>query len=227
MNLLSLSFAGLKRLLIFATGEGETMADLLKWLSGNPAALAVFFLAVLTVVITLDAVIVMVVLKGRPLKIWKLVDIGGMSEATAPGTVGWQPAATVKTGEQTGTRMVEVELAQEVRRIVRAELPESSRRMVQIGSVRLEHKPKDLYDGTASGDEPRTGYERVTFDLAFNKIPEIAMSLQEIDVGDPKDIIRLRVYAKQITIAGFVACFETWKESRLYNCKASWIAVGE
>jgi hypothetical protein len=109
--------------------------------------------------------------------------------------------------------------------------PPEYRQMVQIGEEPFpENDPKarEFYERTYRGRV--TLPKVVAFDPPFKTQPRVSVSLQLIDLGDPKDaykINRLKVYARKITPKGFEMCFETWDDSVVWNVAASWIAVGE
>jgi hypothetical protein len=109
--------------------------------------------------------------------------------------------------------------------------PSGSRQMVQIGDEPFPEKDSTahlFYERTYKGRVTVT--KAVNFDPPFKTQPRVSVSLQLIDLGDPKDsckINRLKVYARQITPKGFEMCFETWDDSVVWNAAASWIAIGE
>jgi hypothetical protein len=107
--------------------------------------------------------------------------------------------------------------------------PPASRQMIQIGEQPFpENHPKarQFYERTYKGRVTVT--KDIDFDPPFNSQPQVTVSLQKIDLGDPKGFVtiqRLSVYARNVTPKGFELCFETWEDSVVWSAAASWIAV--
>ncbi|MCI0641514.1 MAG: H-type lectin domain-containing protein [Gemmataceae bacterium] len=102
-------------------------------------------------------------------------------------------------------------------------------RWVRIGDVRFPKshpKAHEFYGGKHKGRRELS--VDVKFDVPFPAQPKVIVSLQKIDLGDPRaNIHRISVRAEDVRRDGFVLVFETWEDSQVYDAVASWIAVGE
>jgi hypothetical protein len=70
------------------------------------------------------------------------------------------------------------------------------------------------------GDRTATVFQ--AFSPPFSRPPVVSVSFSELDA--PAGPLRARVYAEDITTAGFNVKFETWADSKLYAAVAAWIA---
>jgi len=64
----------------------------------------------------------------------------------------------------------------------------------------------------------------IRFRIPFQHKPDVIVALHMLDAGI--QIVRVKVEARNITPEGFDLRFETWKDSRLWNATAAWVAVG-
>lgn len=67
---------------------------------------------------------------------------------------------------------------------------------------------------------------RVNFSKEFKSIPAVSVSLSSADVCGQASF-KVRVYATAIDLKGFTMHTDSWGDTKLYSCGASWIAIGE
>jgi hypothetical protein len=108
-----------------------------------------------------------------------------------------------------------------IRRAHRA-IAQVERQMVQIGEVDSRDVPG--FSQLKQGDQDREVSLRVQFRPPFAARPKVVVCLRKFDVEDPKGIPRLSVEAHQIEPDGFHLYFKTWRDSKVHNAAASWIA---
>jgi hypothetical protein len=70
----------------------------------------------------------------------------------------------------------------------------------------------------------RTVTRTVTFPQPFPRVPAVLVNLTGLDAAAGK-ILRVRVYATDVTPTAFNVKFETWAGSVIYGVRASWIAI--
>lgn len=99
--------------------------------------------------------------------------------------------------------------------------PEVAQRVL-MGDVQ-PRLPANFWDG--SYPDGRDIDVHVAFDPPFTRIPAVVVGLQVLDAGI--GICRVRVEARKVTPQGFDLRFATWRDSRLWNVSAGWVAVGE
>jgi H-type lectin domain len=98
---------------------------------------------------------------------------------------------------------------------------------IEIGSLNIpaDHPKKhELYEKGFT--DQRTVVVHIKFEKAFPRTPKIIVGLYKIDVGDG-GINRLLVKVQDPKKDGFDLVFETWKDSRVYDAGACWIALSE
>lgn len=108
-----------------------------------------------------------------------------------------------------------------VRRVHRT-ITRVERQMVQIGAVDSRDVPE--FSRLSGGDQDREASVGAEFRPPFSARPRVVVSLQKIDVHDPKGIPRISVEARQVEPDGFQLVFRTWRDSVVFNAAASWIA---
>jgi hypothetical protein len=108
-----------------------------------------------------------------------------------------------------------------IRRVHRT-IAQVERQTVQIGEVDSKDVPG--FSQLSKGDQDREVSVHVPFKPPFTARPKVVVSLQKIDVYDPKGIPRICVEARKIEPDGFHLYFRTWRDSTVYNAAASWVA---
>jgi hypothetical protein len=107
-------------------------------------------------------------------------------------------------------------------RLLNRTIAKVDRQTVQIGEVDLKDVPE--FSQLSQGDQDREVSVHVPFTPPFAARPKVVVSLQKIDVYDPKGIPRICVGARQIEPDGFRLYFKTWRDSIVHNAAASWVA---
>ena len=98
------------------------------------------------------------------------------------------------------------------------------RQRVLVGDVRFPgDKHPNFYDGSYL--DGRDVDVPVRFKIPYKYKPDVVVGLQMFDAGI--QICRVKVEARNVAPDGFNLRFETWKDSRLWNATAVWVAVGE
>jgi len=67
---------------------------------------------------------------------------------------------------------------------------------------------------------------RIRFSKQFTAVPVVSLSLSSVDVSNAANF-RVKVYATNITLEGFTVHAESWADTKLYSCGASWLAIGQ
>jgi len=102
-------------------------------------------------------------------------------------------------------------------------IPESNKIIYETGKIALPaNKNRELYERNYKGRASHVVSQRFT--KKFNDKPDLVIGLVMIDGGI--GIVRVEIFADQITPEGFTMHFDTWEDSRLDNAAASWIAIG-
>jgi hypothetical protein len=95
--------------------------------------------------------------------------------------------------------------------------------LYETGRIDLPaNKKRELYERNYKGEVSEVVPYRFT--KKFEHTPELVIGLVKLDGGI--GIVRVEVFANQITREGFTLHFKTWDDSRLDNAAVSWIAVG-
>jgi hypothetical protein len=76
-----------------------------------------------------------------------------------------------------------------------------------------------------SSQTERTFQHFVSFDRPFWTPPVVQVALVGLDVSKD-DNLRIRVGARDITVAGFTLFAETWLNTKIWAVEVSWLAVG-
>ncbi|KDN45828.1 hypothetical protein RSAG8_04661, partial [Rhizoctonia solani AG-8 WAC10335] len=64
----------------------------------------------------------------------------------------------------------------------------------------------------------------ITFERPFEQVPKIVVWLHTLNIHSRYEA-RIWALAKDVTATGFKLDVHTWKESHLFDCKVSWVAV--
>ncbi|KAF7888117.1 uncharacterized protein EAF02_002658 [Botrytis sinoallii] len=65
----------------------------------------------------------------------------------------------------------------------------------------------------------------ISFSKEFESPPIVMLSLTGVDTGNEANS-RVQVYASEVTSKGFTVHADSWGNTKLYSCGASWIALG-
>ena len=66
----------------------------------------------------------------------------------------------------------------------------------------------------------------ITFEKKYESNPNVMVSISSLDDGggNSANVIRIKVYAKNIDTSGFDIQIHTWECSTLFGVKVSWIS---
>lgn len=90
----------------------------------------------------------------------------------------------------------------------------------------------NLFSDFENGGEMWTGKgsrerrQSVTFAQPYRRPPAVHISISLWDV-DTDGAVRADISAQNVTETGFEAVFNTWGDTRIARCRASWMSVGE
>lgn len=73
------------------------------------------------------------------------------------------------------------------------------------------------------GTGARTFTTLVPFPQPFDRVPDVAVGVSMVDILGGHNT-RLKVYAEGITREGFTLVFQTWADTQVWGCGASWVA---
>ncbi len=80
--------------------------------------------------------------------------------------------------------------------------------------------------GNGPGEDGLRRYEQsVVFEAPFSRLPVVQVGLIGFDI-DNCGSARLGVRVADITPNGFTVVLETWRDTRVYGVKVSWLALG-
>ncbi len=82
-----------------------------------------------------------------------------------------------------------------------------------------EHHP--LSSVMQEGTGKRMICKNVRFSSAFHAEPKVFLALSHIDTISH---LRIRLFTKEVTNSGFIACVETWHDSKLWGTSITWTA---
>jgi hypothetical protein len=103
-------------------------------------------------------------------------------------------------------------------------IPES-KMVYETGRIALPaNKNRELWDEKYIFKGIRSHVVSEHFTKKFKEKPDLVFGLTKVDAG--VGIVRVEVFAENVTPAGFNLHFQTWDESRLDNAAVSWIAIG-
>jgi hypothetical protein len=77
--------------------------------------------------------------------------------------------------------------------------------------------------------EYRSAEQHITFGKKYETKPNVMVSISSLDAGggNSANVIRIKVYAKNIDTSGFDVEIQTWHTSTLFEVKVSWIAFSK
>ncbi|KAF7919663.1 hypothetical protein BELL_0349g00030 [Botrytis elliptica] len=94
-----------------------------------------------------------------------------------------------------------------------------------VASPRCESGTWNVMD-VRPWDEPREKTEGwIGFSKEFESPPIVMLSLTGVDIGNEANS-RVKVYTSEVTSHGFTVHADSWGNTKLYSCGASWIALG-
>ena len=69
----------------------------------------------------------------------------------------------------------------------------------------------------------------ITFEKKYESNPNVMVSISSLDAGggNSANVIRIKVYAKNIDTSGFDIEISTWHISTLFEVKVSWISFSK
>ncbi len=106
-----------------------------------------------------------------------------------------------------------------------------SQSSIQLGQFTFDKKDsgntlwQGKIGGKASGE--RTATKEIRFGKPFNSVPEILISITNVDISTSELNLRYRIEPKYVSRDGFVISLSTWYDSEISSLSGNWIAVSE
>lgn len=100
-------------------------------------------------------------------------------------------------------------------------------RKIQSGKLDTrERNPQKNTLSTVQGEKKRTAIykEEISFEPSFETIPEVRVSLSLIDADTPDQNLRIDAFPDNIEKDGFTLKIKTWNRSKIFDCRAEWVA---
>jgi hypothetical protein len=76
-----------------------------------------------------------------------------------------------------------------------------------------------------NGSGERFAYINIAFGYTYASAPQVAVSISGMDVDQGRNE-RINVWADSITTTGCRLVFQTWGDTIIYNCTATWLSFG-
>ncbi len=104
---------------------------------------------------------------------------------------------------------------------------QASDQRVELGACDSGHyyPNKPPLGVTSSSNSPRYVDKQIRFSREFDSTPRVYVAFSHLDASREFNL-RAMVLAENVTMQGFDCRFQTWAESRVFQAKAVWLAIG-